>query len=292
MHDQWNNADLDALLGRRSLTRRQVLVTSLATGFALAVQPVAAATVTTSSEGLEAGEVRIPVADGEIPAYRAMPAQGSHFPVVLVVQEIFGVHEHIKDVCRRFAQQGYCAVAPELYARQGDVSKMSDWKQIFAEVVNKVPDAQVMSDLDAAMAWARKSSRGDPRKLAVTGFCWGGRITWLYAAHNKDLQAGVAWYGRLKGQATELQPRYPYDVVADLAAPVLGLYGGQDQGIPLEDVNAMRDALKAADKPSEIVVYPEAGHAFFADYRPSFRADDAAAGWAACLEWFRQHGVG
>jgi carboxymethylenebutenolidase len=292
MHDQWTSTELDSLLGRRSLTRRQVLVTSLATGFALAVQPVSAATITTSVEGLEAGEVRIPVADGEIPAYRAMPAEGEHFPVVLVVQEIFGVHEHIRDVCRRFARQGYCAVAPELYARQGDVSQLSDWKQIFAEVVSKVPDGQVMSDLDAAVAWARQSSKGDQRKLAITGFCWGGRITWLYAAHNSDLKAGVAWYGRLRGEPTELQPKYPLDIVADINAPVLGLYGGKDQGIPLADVDAMRAALKAADKPSEIVVYPEAGHAFLADYRPSYRAEDAAAGWAACLDWFRQHGVG
>jgi carboxymethylenebutenolidase len=207
------------------------------------------------------------------------------------VQEIFGVHEHIKDVCRRFAKLGYLAIAPELYARQGDVSKISDWKQIFAEVVSKVPDAQVMSDLDAAVDWARKSSKGDQKKLAVTGFCWGGRITWLYAAHRKDLGAGVAWYGRLKGQTTELQPKYPLDVVAGIDAPVLGLYGGKDQGIPLADVEAMRAALKAAGKPSAIIVYPEADHGFFADYRPSYSAKDAAAGWAACLEWFRKHGV-
>ena len=292
MHDQWTNTELDSLLGRRSVTRRQVLVTSLATGFALAVQPVSAETITTSTEGLEAGEVRIPVADGEIPAYRAMPATGKQFPVVLVVQEIFGVHEHIKDVCRRFAKQGYCAIAPELYARQGDVSKISDWKQIMAEVVSKVPDAQVMSDLDAAVAWAAKSSKGDKGRLGITGFCWGGRITWLYAAHNKDLKAGVAWYGRLQGEKTPLQPKFPLDVVADINAPVLGLYGGKDQGIPLADVEAMRAALKAAGKRSEIVVYPEAGHAFLADYRPSYRAEDAAAGWAACLGWFRKHGVG
>jgi carboxymethylenebutenolidase len=292
MHDQWTSADLDSLLGKRSLTRRQVLVTSLATGFALAVQPVSAQTITTSAEGLEAGEVRIPVADGEIPAYRAMPATGKDLPVVLVVQEIFGVHEHIKDVCRRFARLGYCAIAPELYARQGDVAQMSDWKQIFAEVVSKVPDAQVMSDLDATAAWASKSSRGDGSRLAVTGFCWGGRITWLYAAHNENLKAGVAWYGRLRGETTELQPKYPLDIVAEIDAPVLGLYGGQDQGIPLADVEAMRAALKAAGKPSEITVFPEAGHAFLADYRPSFRAEDAAAGWAACLAWFRKHGVG
>jgi carboxymethylenebutenolidase len=267
-------------------------VTSLATGFAFAVQPVSAATISTSAEGLEAGEVKIPVADGEIPAYRARPAKGKDFPIVLVVQEIFGVHEHIKDVCRRFAKEGYLAIAPELYARQGDPSKFSDWKQIFAEIVSKVPDAQVMSDLDAAVAWAGKSGKGDTGKVAVTGFCWGGRITWLYAAHSRNLKAGVAWYGRLRGETTELQPKYPIDVAAGIGAPVLGLYGGKDQGIPLEDVEAMRAALKAAGKDSEIVVYPEAGHAFFADYRPSFRAEDAADGWARCLAWFRANGVG
>ena len=292
MHDKWTGPELDSLLGTRSLTRRQMLVTSLATGFALATQPVSADTISTSSEGLEAGEVKIPVADGEIPGYRAMPAQGRNFPVVLVVQEIFGVHEHIKDVCRRFAKQGYLAVAPELYARQGDVSKISDWKQIMSDVVSKVPDAQVMADLDATAAWAAKSSKGDERKLAVTGFCWGGRITWLYAAHSKRVQAGVAWYGRLKGTATPLQPKYPIDVVADLKAPVLGLYGGKDQGIPLADVEAMSAALKAAGKPSEITVFPNADHGFLADYRPSYSAEDAAAGWAACLAWFRKHGVG
>ena len=232
MHDTWTNADLVALLGAPAVTRRQILVTSLAAGFALAVQPVTAETITTNTEGLTAGEVRVPVADGEIPAYRAMPATGGKFPIVLVVQEIFGVHEHIRDVCRRFAKAGYLAVAPELYARQGDVSKMSDWKQIFAEVVAKVPDAQVMSDLDATAAWAAKSSKGDGERLGVTGFCWGGRIVWLYAAHSAKLKAGVAWYGRLTGDKTELQPKYPLDVVADLKAPVLGLYGGKDQGIP------------------------------------------------------------
>jgi carboxymethylenebutenolidase len=292
MHDQWTNADLAALLGPTSLTRREILVTSLAAGFALAVQPVSAETITTDTEGLTAGEVRIPVADGEIPGYRAMPAKGKDFPIVLVVQEIFGVHEHIRDLCRRFAKQGYLAVAPELYARQGDVSKMTDWKQIFAEVVSKVPDAQVMSDLDATAAWAAKSSNGNARKLAVTGFCWGGRIVWLYAAHNPELKAGVAWYGRLTGDTNELQPQYPLDIVADLKAPVLGLYGGQDQGIPASDIDKMRAALQAAKKPAEIIVFPNAPHGFLADYRPSYMPKEAAEGWAKCLEWFRKHGVG
>ena len=293
MHDRWTNADLASLLGEPILTRRDILVTSLATGFALAVQPVSADTITTGTEGLVAGEVRIPVKDGEIPAYRAMPDKGENFPVVLVVQEIFGVHEHIKDVCRRFAKQGYLAVAPEMYARQGDVSKISDWKQIFAQVVSKVPDAQVMSDLDAAVAWAGKSSKGDTKRVAVTGFCWGGRITWLYAAHNPDLKAGVAWYGRLTGERTELQPKYPIDVAGSLKAPVLGLYGGKDQGIPLADVDQMRAALAAANNTtSKIVVFPEAPHGFLADYRPSYSPKEAADAWAQCLEWFRKHGVG
>ncbi|HXW10987.1 MAG TPA: dienelactone hydrolase family protein [Steroidobacteraceae bacterium] len=293
MHDQWTNADLASLLGSTpSLTRRDILVTSLAAGFALAVQPVSADTITTGTEGLTAGEVRIPVKDGEIPGYRAMPAKGENFPVVLVVQEIFGVHEHIRDLCRRFAKQGYLAVAPELYARQGDVSKITDWKQIISEVVAKVPDEQVMADLDATVAWAGKSSKGDTRRVAVTGFCWGGRIVWLYAAHSKDLKAGVAWYGRLDGDRTPLQPKYPVDVAAQLHAPVLGLYGGQDQGIPLSDVDRMRAALEKAGEPSKIVVFPDAPHGFLADYRPSYSPKEAADGWAQCLAWVREHGVG
>ena len=293
MHDKWTGPELDSLLGKSALTRRDVLMTSLAIGFAAAAGPVAADTViTTGSEGLTAGEVKIPTADVEIPAYRAMPAKGGPFPVVLVVQEIFGVHEHIKDVCRRFAKEGYLAVAPELYARQGDPTKFTDWKQLYAEVVSKVPDAQVMSDLDAAVAWAGKSGSGDVKRVGVTGFCWGGRITWLYCAHSPQVKAGVAWYGRLVGETSPLQPKYPIDVVADLKAPVLGLYGGQDQGIPLADVEKMRAALAAAKNPSEIVVFPEAGHGFNADYRPSYRAEDAREGWRQALAWFRRHGAG
>jgi len=293
MHDKWSGAELDSLLGKANLTRRDMLVTSLAVGFAAATLPVRADTViTTPADGLTAGEVKIPVADGEIPAYRAMPATGGPCPVVLVVQEIFGVHEHIKDVCRRFAHEGYLAIAPELYARQGDVSKLTDYREIFMQVVSKVPDAQVMSDLDAAVGWAGQSSSGDVSRVGVTGFCWGGRITWLYAAHNPKLKAGVAWYGRLLGETTELQPKYPIEVAASLHAPVLGLYGGQDQGIPLADVEKMRAAIEAAKQPSQIVVFPDAPHGFHADYRPSFRADAAKDAWGQCLAWFRKNGVG
>ena len=210
---------------------------------------------------------------------------------MLVVQEIFGVHEHIKDICRRFAKLGYLAIAPELYARQGDVSKETDIPKLIATVVSKVPDAQVMSDLDATVAWVKKSGKGDTAKLAVTGFCWGGRIVWLYAAHNKNLKAGVAWYGRLVGDKDPLHPKHPTDLVEELKAPVLGLYGGADMGIPNATVEAMQAALKKADKPSEIVLYPDTPHGFHADYRPTYRKDKADDGWKRLLEWFKKNGV-
>ncbi len=273
-------------------SRREFAVTTLAVGFALSTQPVAAETITTDTKDLTAGEVKIPVKEGTIPAYRAAPDKGGPFPVVLVVQEIFGVHEHIKDVCRRLAKLGYLAIAPEMYSRQGDVSKM-EIQDIISKVVSKVPDAQVMSDLDATVEWAKKEGKGDTSKLGITGFCWGGRIVWLYAAHNKDLKAGVAWYGRLSGagKANELQPKYPIDLAGDLKAPVLGLYGEKDTGIPVKDVEAMQAALKKADKPSEIVVYPDAPHAFYADYRPSYRKEPAEDGWKRLKEWFKKNGV-
>lgn len=275
------------------VSRRMFVVTSLTAGFALAVQPVQAQTqITTDTNGLVAGEVKIAVKDGEIPAYRAMPAKGKNFPVALVVQEIFGVHEHIKDICRRFAKAGYLAIAPEMYARQGDVSKLQ-MNQIMP-IVAKVPDEQVMSDLDAAVAWAKKNG-GNTAKLGITGFCWGGRIVWLYAAHNPGLKAGVAWYGRLvpppPDRANPLQPKHPVELVKDLKAPVLGLYGGKDTGIPLDTVEQMRKAIKDAGKPSEIIVYPEAQHGFHADYRPSYKKDDAQDGWAKLLAWFKKNGA-
>jgi carboxymethylenebutenolidase len=273
------------------VTRRTFVVTSLTAGFALAVQPIQAQTaITTDTNGLIAGEVKIPVKDGEIPAYRAMPAKGKALPTVLVVQEIFGVHEHIKDICRRFAKAGYLAVAPEMYARQGDVSKMTNINDIIQKVVSKVPDDQVMSDLDAAVAWARKNN-GNTDKLAVTGFCWGGRIVWLYAAHNPKLKAGVAWYGRLVGNTDELHPKNPIDLVKDLKAPVLGLYGGADTGIPNNTVEQMQKALKDAGKPSEIVLYPNTPHGFHADYRPSYRKEQSQDGWQKLLGWFKKNGA-
>ncbi|HEY9698739.1 MAG TPA: dienelactone hydrolase family protein [Trichocoleus sp.] len=273
-----------------SIGRRQFILSTLAAGFAIAVHPVSAETITTDEAGLVAGEVRIPVTDGEVPAYRAMPATGTTFPVVLVVQEIFGVHEYIQDVCRRLAKLGYLAIAPELFARQGDVSQMSSSSEIIKNVVSKVPDAQVMSDLDATVAWAGEN-KGDTSRLGITGFCWGGRTVWLYAAHNPNLKAGVAWYGRLVGQPNPLQPKSSLDLVNSLKAPVLGLYGGKDENIPLTTVDQMRQALAATDNPSEIVVYPDAPHGFHADYRPNYRQDAAEDGWRKLQAWFQKYGV-
>lgn len=275
----------------KEITRRKFIATAtVATGFALAVQPISAGVITTDAKGLVAGAVKIPVKDGEIPAYRAAPATGNNFPIVLVIQEIFGVHEHIQDITRRFARLGYLAIAPELFVREGDVSKLSNIDEI-RPIVAKVPDAQVLSDLDATVDWAKKSAKGNGEKLGITGFCWGGRITWLYAAHNPQVKAGVAWYGKLVGDATELQPKYPVDIASKLTVPILGLYGGKDTGISLDTVEQMRERLQSSSSKSEIIVYPNAPHAFFADYRPSYREKEAQDGWKRLLAWFKQNGV-
>jgi carboxymethylenebutenolidase len=271
--------------------RRNFIMATLAAGFAVAVRPISAQTIVTDSTGLEAGEIKIPVTDGEIPGYRAMPTGKGPFPIVLVVQEIFGVHEYIQDVCRRFAKLGYLAIAPELFARQGDVSQLSNVQEIIGQVVSKVPDAQVMSDLDATVAWATDGQKGDGDRVGITGFCWGGRIVWLYAAHSSQVKAGVAWYGRLVGNKTPLQPQFPIDIVSMLKAPVLGLYGGADDGIPIATIDQMKRALQAAGNPSEIVVYPDTPHGFHADYRPSYRREAAEDGWQRLQAWFRKYGV-
>ena len=275
------------------LSRRGFVVTSLATGFAAAAGPVAAQTVIkTDTAGLDAKEVNIPTADGQMPAYVAMPATGGPFPVLLVVMEVFGVHEHIRDVARRAAKAGYLAVAPELYARQGDASKytMAEVQKLITEIVSKVPDAQVMSDLDASLAWAEKNNVA-PGKVAITGFCWGGRIVWLYAAHQPKLKAGVAWYGRLVGTGNAMTPKNPIDLVKDLKAPVLGLYGGKDQGIPMDTVEMMQSELKKANSKSQIQVYADSPHGFNADYRPSYREADAKDGWKRMFDWFKANGA-
>ena len=288
-----NDMHIKSLVPSPDVSRRGFVVTSLASGFALAVQPVCAQTmITTDTNGLLANEVKIPVAGGDIPGYAAMPARGGPFPTVLVIQEIFGVHEHIKDVCRRLAKLGYFAAAPALYAREGDVSGMSDIQEIISKVVSKVPDAQVASDLDATAAWAKGTGKADTTRLGVTGFCWGGRQVWLYAAHNPNVKAAVAWYGAVKCPGTDLQPKNPLDLVGQLKAPVLGLYGGADPGIPVDTLAEMKTALKAANNPSEIIIYPDTPHGFNADYRPSYRPDQAKDGWSKMQAWFKQHGVG
>jgi carboxymethylenebutenolidase len=287
-----NDMHIKSLVPPTDVSRRGFVVTSLASGFALAVQPVCAQTmIHTDSNGLLANEVKIPVTGGDIPGYAAMPASGGPFPTVLVIQEIFGVHEHIKDICRRLAKLGYFAAAPALYAREGDVSGMSDIQEIISKVVSKVPDAQVASDLDATVAWAKGTGKADTAKLGVTGFCWGGREVWLYAAHNPDVKAAVAWYGPIKRPATNLQPKNPIDIAGQLKVPVLGLYGGADAGIPVDTVEEMKAALKAAHNPSEIIIYPDTPHGFNADYRPSYRPDQAKDGWSKMQAWFKQHGV-
>jgi carboxymethylenebutenolidase len=286
------NSDLPSLLPEVHPENRRTHMTRLAMGFAAAVLPVSAQTITTDANGLTAGEVQIPANDGiQFPAYRACPPRGSNFPIVLVVQEIFGVHEHIKDLCRRFAKLGYCAVAPALYARQGDVSKIENIQEIVSKVVSKVPDAQVMSDLDATAAWAIKNSRGNQNRLAITGFCWGGRIVWLYASYNPKLRVGAAWYGRLEGEKSALTPRNPIDVAGSLKAPVMGFYGGKDTGIPVESVERMRTSLMVVRDRSELVVFPQAEHGFNADYRPSYNKEAATEAWAKMLAFFKKNGV-
>jgi carboxymethylenebutenolidase len=258
-------------------------------GFAAAVQPVQAQTVVhTDAGGLLAGDVRIPVSDGTLAAYRAQPAGGAHLPTIVLVHEIWSVHEYFRDLCRRLAKRGYLAVAPDLFGRQGDVANAE--MDAIRAIVATVPDSQVMSDLDATAAWAARNG-GNPDQLGVTGFCWGGRITWLYAAHNPNVKAAVAWYGPVAKPATALQPRHPVDLAAQLKAPVLGLYGGADAGIPNDTVERMQAALQAAAKPSRIHLYPDTPHAFHADYRPSYRKEQADDGWQRMLEWFRRHAV-
>lgn len=297
LKDQFN-ALLPGESTEAGASRRTALKVALGVGYAAATLPIMAQTaIKTDTVGLATGEEIFDVEGVTVPFYYAKPSGKTNLPVILVVQEIFGVHEHIADVCRRFAKAGYLAIAPELYVRQGDPRKYTDIGKLMAEVVAKVPDAQVMGDLDAAVQWAGENG-GNVKKVGITGFCWGGRITWLYAEHNPQVKAGVAWYGRLVGAASELTPKHPLDLATSLKAPVLGLYGGQDGGIPLTTVNDMKDALAAAGakgnkaaKASEFVVYPQAPHAFNADYRPSYRKDAAEDGWKRALEWFKTHGV-
>jgi carboxymethylenebutenolidase len=284
--------DMTELAGLRDypLARRGFVMTSLISGFTLATQRVEAQEIHTDTTGLDAGETQVPVPGGSLPAYFARPAKGTHFPIILVNEEIFGVHEHIKDLCRRLAKAGYLAVATEYYARIGDLSKMTDVKQIISDVISKEPDAQYMADLDSTLDWAGRN-KGDIHRVGVTGFCRGGRQTWLYAAHNPHLKAAVAWYGPLLGDKTAIQPATAMDYADQIKCPLLGLYGGQDQGISVDSVKAAEAKAKAAHKTVDIVIYPDAPHGFNADYRPSYRKDAAEDGWKRMLAWFKKYGV-
>ncbi len=283
-------------LSRRGALKATATGAALGTTFALSVQPVQAQTmITTPTDGLTAGTVKVKTKDGkDMDAYRAMPASGQGFGTIVVVQEIFGVHAHIADLCRRFAKAGYYAIAPELYFRQGDPKSLTDVQALLREIVAKVPDEQVMGDIDATVAFAKGEGKADTAKLGITGFCWGGRIVWLYAAYNAGLKAGVAWYGRVVGDSTPLTPKHPVDIAKDLKAPVLGLYGGADTGIPNDTVDRMRAALKAgspAAQKSQIDTYPDTPHAFNADYRPTYRKEQAEDAWKKALAWFKANGV-
>jgi len=281
-----DSPDFDSLVPAVGFDRRGFIATALGAGFALAVSPVSAQAIKTDAAGLVAGEVKI----GDLAAYRALPAGGTKLPTILVISEIFGVHEYIADVCRRLAKLGYLAIAPELFARYGDPRKLTNVQDILSGIVGKVPDKEVIADLDACVAWA-KDNGGDPARLGITGFCWGGRQTWLYSAHNPHVKAGVAWYGRIDGEVNDRTTKWPLDVAGEIKGAVLGLYGGADQGIPMDDVEAMQAALKKAGGKSTIHVYPDAPHAFHADYRPTYRKEAAEDGWQRLTAWFKQHGL-
>ena len=283
---------MDGLQGLATypLARRGMMMTGLISGFTLATTNVMAQAIKTGTDEIDAGETKIPVADGTIPAYYARPQGAGPFPVVLVNEEIFGVHEYIKDVCRRLAKLGYLAVAPEVYARLADLSTMTDVQAIIRDVISKAPDATVMSDLDSTMKWA-VANKGDGAKLAVTGFCRGGRNTWMYAAHNPDLKAAVAWYGPIGGNPSPIQPKTVADIADQVKCPLLGLYGGKDAGIPVEAVQKAAATATTAGKTVEIHVYADAPHGFHADYRPSYTKDAAEDGWNRMLAWFKKYGV-
>jgi carboxymethylenebutenolidase len=284
--------DVTEIAGLRNypFARRGMLMTGLISGFTLATERVEAQAIHTDATGIEAGATEIPTTDGNLPAYYAKPTGAGPFPVVLVNEEIFGVHEYIKDICRRLAKVGYLAVATEYYARIGDLSKMTDVKQILSEVIRKAPDAQYMSDLDSTAAWAQQHD-GSATRLGVVGFCRGGRQTWLYAAHNPRLKAAVAFYGPIGGDASPIQPQTVLDIAGQIECPLLGLYGGQDQGISVESVRQAEAKAKAAHKIIDIVIYPDAPHGFHADYRPSYRQADAEDAWKRMLTWFHRFGV-
>jgi len=283
---------MDEVAGLRAypLARRGLLMAGLISGFTLATTRVDAQAIHTDTIGMDAGETKVPTDEGDLPAYYARPQGAGPFPILLVMEEAFGVHEHIKDICRRLAKLGYLAVATEYYARIGDLSKMTDPEQIQRDVISRAPDAQMMSDMDATVSWAA-ANHGDPARLGIVGFCRGGRATWLYAAHSSQLKAAVAWYGQVATPDTDIQPKNPIDIAADLKCPLLGLYGGKDTVNPIASIREAEENAKKAGKTVEIVIFPDAPHGFNADYRPSYREADAKKAWGLMMDWFRKYGV-
>jgi len=284
--------DFDSLLPKVKFSRRGFLASSVATGFAVSAGPLMAQTmIKTSMDGLEGGDVKIPTIGGDMPGYYAAPKKAGKFPVILVAGEIWGAHEHIKDVCRRLAKAGYFAVANEPYWKIGELWKLENIKEVIAGA-NKLPDEQAFNDLDSTVRWAEKQPKANVKKIGITGFCRGGRTVWMYTAHSKQVKAGVAWYGGLTPAPPAITTT-PMDITDKLNAPVLGLYGGADQGIPVQLVERLRAGLLAFGKDTESIihVYPDTPHAFNADYRPSYRKEAAEDGWKRMLAWFKKHGV-
>ena len=272
-------------------SRRTVLKSSFIAGFALSVSPVWAQVITTPSDGLAVDEISVPSSDGfAVKAYRAMPQNAKNAPILLVMHEIFGVHEHIRDVCRRFAKLGYCAIAPDLFARYGDVSQETSRDKLML-TVGQAKDGLIMDDLDALLAFAKASPQVDPAKAGIVGYCWGGRVVWLYAAHNPQLKAGVAWYGILSGDTNALRPTQPLTLAATIKPAVLGLYGEADPANPIAQIKQMQEELAAAHAGSRIITYPNTGHAFFADYRPTYVKSVAEDSWQHATQWLKEHGL-
>jgi carboxymethylenebutenolidase len=274
-----------------TISRRTFIAGAISTGYAVAAAPVLADAIQTDRIGLRDGTVSIPTKDGSVPAYYARPEGTGKYPVVLVIHEIFGVHEHIQDVCRRYAKAGYLAIAPELFVRQGDVRQYKAIPDLLQNIVLKAPDAQVNGDLDSTLAYARQHLSGDPKRAGAVGFCWGGRAVWEYAYHNPSLTAGLAYYGRVEGMKADIRPLDPIDIGDKIKVPVLGLYAEMDNGISLESVAKMQAALNESGSGSKIVVFPGVGHAFNADYRTSYNREAAEKAWTLGLAWFKQHGL-
>ena len=284
--------DIKGMLPEKDFDRRDFIWTALGASAALAVSGQASAQViTTDTEGLDAADISIPTPTGHIRGYRAMPAKGSRFPVVLVAAEIFGLNHYMKDICRRLAKSGYYAIVPDLYARKADLTTIKDMAEI-RPIVNTKYDTELIADYDSTIEFARASGSADLARMGITGFCRGGRTPLVYASWNKNLKAVVAWYGPVGGERNQFTPKTVMDVVAEIRSPVLGLYGAKDAGVPIADVEKFFAALKAQGTPAELVVYPEAGHGFHADFRPdNYRKADAEDGWKRMLAWFKKYGV-